>query len=75
MESPISISSESKSTDRQGQNGHQASNGHNGHSNTAIPRSETGKVVSETVYWRDYYEHPEFTYEWKQRHLGGEADG
>lgn len=46
------------------QNGHLPHNGHNGHAAEAIPRSEAGKAVSEVVYWRDYYEHPEFTYEW-----------
>lgn len=26
--------------------------------------SEDGKAVSEEEYWRDYYEHPDFSYEW-----------
>lgn len=46
------------------QNGHLPHNGHNGHATEALPRSEAGKAVSEALYWRDYYEHPEFTYEW-----------
>lgn len=28
------------------------------------PRSEDGKRVSKEVYWADYYEHPDFVYEW-----------
>ena len=28
------------------------------------PRSEAGKYVTEEEYWRDYYNHPYFTYEW-----------
>jgi len=28
------------------------------------PESEDGLHVSEEVYWADYYEHPEFKYEW-----------
>jgi Uma2 family endonuclease len=53
--------------DHEGQNGHFTKNGHrgqNGHPATLMPRSEAGKAVSEAVYWRDYYEHPDFTYEW-----------
>ncbi len=46
------------------QNGHRPYNGHNGHSAEFKLHSEDGKAVSEAVYWRDYYEHPEFTYEW-----------
>jgi Uma2 family endonuclease len=49
------------------QNGYETHNGQNGHQNhhdAAMPRSENGKAVTEAVYWRDYYEHPEFTYEW-----------
>ncbi len=26
--------------------------------------SEDGKIVSEAVYWEQYYEHPDFSYEW-----------
>ncbi len=43
------------------QNGHRPYNGHSAESKL---HSEDGKAVSEAVYWRDYYEHPEFTYEW-----------
>lgn len=28
------------------------------------PHSEAGKYVTEEEYWRDYYEHPYFNYEW-----------
>ena len=28
------------------------------------PVSEDGKYVSEEVYWEEYYEHPDFNYEW-----------
>ena len=28
------------------------------------PRSEAGKYVTEEEYWRDYYNHPYFNYEW-----------
>ncbi|MCE7989886.1 MAG: Uma2 family endonuclease [Caldilinea sp. CFX5] len=28
------------------------------------PRSEAGKYVTEEEYWRDYYDHPYFNYEW-----------
>ena len=39
----------------------------NGHRNgwaTHEPISEAGKRVSEEVYWAEYYEHPDFSYEW-----------
>ncbi|MCB0108606.1 MAG: Uma2 family endonuclease [Caldilineaceae bacterium] len=52
---------------KDGQNGHLAENGYhgqNGRSVDPMPRSEAGKAVSEEVYWRDYYEHPDFSYEW-----------
>ena len=26
--------------------------------------SEAGRPVSEELYWAEYYEHPEFNYEW-----------
>ncbi len=29
-----------------------------------IPRSEDGLAVSEAEYWKHYYEHPDFAYEW-----------
>ena len=44
-------------------NGQHRANGHN-HYRASQPQSEDGKVVSEAVYWRDYYEHPDFNYEW-----------
>lgn len=44
-------------------NGQHPANGHNDH-RASQPKSEDGKVVSEAVYWRDYYEHPDFNYEW-----------
>ncbi|MCB0061520.1 MAG: Uma2 family endonuclease [Caldilineaceae bacterium] len=52
---------------KDGQNGYPAENGYpgqNGRQVDPMPRSEAGKVVSEEVYWRDYYEHPDFNYEW-----------
>jgi len=48
----------------QGQNGHLSHNGHHSHTIEAMRRSEDGKAVSEAHYWRDYYGHPAFTYEW-----------
>lgn len=44
-------------------NGQRPANGHN-HNRAPQPQSEDGKVVSEAVYWRDYYEHLDFNYEW-----------
>ena len=44
-------------------NGQHPTNGHH-HYRAAEPQSEDGKVVSEAIYWRDYYEHLDFTYEW-----------
>lgn len=46
-------------TDRE-VNGQHSANGHS----ARPPQSEAGKSVSETVYWRDYYEHLDYTYEW-----------
>ena len=31
--------------------------------------SETGKRVSEETYWKEYYEHPDFNYEWNNGFL------
>ncbi len=36
---------------------------------TDIPLSEEGKKVSEAEYWEKYYEHPDFSYEWKNGYL------
>jgi Uma2 family endonuclease len=36
---------------------------------TDIPVSEDGKAVSEAEYWADYYEHPDFSYEWNNGYL------
>ncbi len=33
------------------------------------PRSEDGKYVSEAEYWAEYYEHPDFSYEWNNGYL------
>ena len=33
------------------------------------PRSEDGKYVSESLYWDEYYEHPDFSYEWNKGYL------
>ena len=30
----------------------------------SLASSEAGKRVSEEVYWKNYYEHPDFNYEW-----------
>lgn len=30
-----------------------------------FPRSDDGRAVSEEVYWKRYYEHTDFCYEWK----------
>ena len=30
----------------------------------SLASSEAGKRVSEEVYWKDYFEHPDFNYEW-----------
>lgn len=57
-------SSVTTAKDKQGQNGQLSHNGHNGQPAEILPLSENGKEVSEAIYWRDYYEHPEFTYEW-----------
>lgn len=27
-------------------------------------QSEAGKHISEAVYWQNYYDHPDFSYEW-----------
>lgn len=32
-------------------------------------QSEEGKFVSKEQYWRDYYEHPDFSYEWNNGYL------
>ncbi len=32
-------------------------------------RSEDGKYVSEELYWQEYYEHPDFSYEWNNGYL------
>ena len=36
----------------------------NGQPSSEEPISEVGKWVSEAEYWADYYEHPDFSYEW-----------
>src|SRR5204863_5150743 len=40
----------------------------NGHAEQADefewPRSEDGLYVSEQLYWAEYYNHPDFNYEW-----------
>ena len=33
------------------------------------PRSEDGRYVSEALYWKEYYEHPDFSYEWNKGYL------
>lgn len=33
------------------------------------PRSEVGLLVSKERYWREYYNHPDFTYEWNNGYL------
>jgi Uma2 family endonuclease len=33
------------------------------------PISEDGRIVSETEYWADYYDHPDFSYEWNNGRL------
>jgi len=33
------------------------------------PQSEDGKYVSEADYWENYYEHPNFNYEWNNGYL------
>ncbi len=33
------------------------------------PCSEHGKFVSEELYWREYYHHPDFNYEWNDGYL------
>lgn len=33
------------------------------------PQSEAGLYVSEERYWQDYYEHPDFSYEWNNGYL------
>ena len=37
--------------------------------NGTLPSSEDGKIVSEAVYWADYYEHPNYNYEWTNGEL------
>ncbi|MEM7537412.1 MAG: Uma2 family endonuclease [Chloroflexota bacterium] len=37
--------------------------------NGTLPPSEEGKIVSEAVYWADYYEHPDYSYEWENGEL------
>ena len=39
------------------------------------PRSEAGLMVSEEVYWKNYYEHPDFSYEWNNGILEVKAVG
>lgn len=66
-ESPVSNLQKTTQQNGHEQSKHEQSNGHNGYNSHIIksqPHSEAGKHVSEAVYWRDYYEHPEFTYEW-----------
>ncbi len=29
-----------------------------------FPRSEAGRRITEEEYWKHYYEHPDFSYEW-----------
>lgn len=38
--------------------------GTNGYHASETPQSEDGHYVSEERYWQQYYEHPDFNYEW-----------
>jgi Putative restriction endonuclease len=58
-----------KTKDPVGLNGHARSDekhGRNGASHIEVldPLSEDGNYVSEERYWAEYYEHPDFNYEW-----------
>jgi hypothetical protein len=41
----------------------------NGFSNQDDPISEDGRIVSEELYWAEYYSHPDFSYEWNNGRL------
>lgn len=49
-----------------GHTGQEKQQGLNGAAEAAViePVSEAGKAATEAEYWRDYYDHPYFTYEW-----------
>lgn len=58
-----------KTKDTFGLNGHARSgekHGRNGAGSIEVldPLSEDGNYVSEELYWAEYYEHPDFNYEW-----------
>ena len=45
-------------------NGHHANDNGLMASEDGYQDSEDGLIVSEEVYWREYYDHPDFNYEW-----------
>ena len=58
-----------KTKDALGRNGHVQSGKKQGRNGTGTqevldPLSEDGNYVSEELYWAEYYEHPDFNYEW-----------
>lgn len=58
-----------KFKDKSSRNGHTEQEKPYGMNGTAAvtvlePVSEAGKAVTEEEYWRDYYDHPYFNYEW-----------
>ena len=44
-------------------------------SNDFSPQSDAGLIVSEEEYWKNYYEHPDFRYEWNNGILEVKAVG
>lgn len=41
----------------------------NGNYDQGDPISEDGRIVSEELYWAEYYSHPDFSYEWNNGRL------
>ena len=54
---PVGLNGHAQSDEKQGRNGA-------GSVEVLTPLSEDGNYVSEETYWAEYYEHPDFNYEW-----------